>query len=150
MITANTTALDWVSAGNSTSVDALVLRFGAVLNGLLERVLDNGSDWFLVDRSGRLIDCRADDLGASGLIGAPLAKIAGGAAAESIEQAWRHVLNGRAQAVWPWQGGRARVAMRSIELHPIRDVLTDEDFIVGALVVIVDADARGESLSAAA
>lgn len=150
MTISNDTALTWVTAGSTTSVDALVLRFGAVLNGLFDRVLNDGCDWFLVDYSGNLIDCSAEAVGATGLLGAPLRQLVGGVAAESIDDAWNQVLVGRAQTVWPWQGGRAKVAMRSIELHPIRDVLTDEAPVIGALVVIVDAQSRVSTLSVAA
>ena len=150
MTTTDHSALTWVTAGSTTTVDALVLRFGAVLNGLFDRVLHDGCDWFLVDHSGHLIDCSAASAGAAGLLGAPLRLIVGGVAADSIDDAWNHVLVGRAQTVWPWQGGRAKAAMRSIELHPIRDVLTEDEPVIGALVVIVDAHSRAAALSAAA
>jgi len=150
MITTHTTAIDWAVAGSSSTVNALVLRYGAVLNGLFEWVLDEGSDWFLVDASGCLIDCRSDAPGASSLVGSSLSRIAGPDAVGDLEAAWKHVLNGRAQAVWPWSGGRARAAARSIEIHPIRDVLTEDARIIGALVVIVDSETRATRWSAAA
>lgn len=150
MTTTDHNALTWVTAGSTTTVDALVLRFGAVLNGLFDRVLHEGCDWFLVDQSGHLIDCSAEAVGATGLLGAPLGQLVGGVAAESMDEAWNQVLVGRAQTVWPWHGGRAKAAMRSIELHPIRDVMSDAAPVIGALVVIVDAQSRTGSLSAAA
>jgi len=135
-------APSWLDAGRSATVDAMVLRFGATLNGLQDLVLDGQSDWFLVDQSGRLIDCSAKADGAASLLGAPITQIAGGVAAETFAHAWSQVLLGRAQAVWPWSGGRAKASLRSIELHPIRDVLSAESPIVGALVVIVDTAER--------
>ena len=150
MTSSHDSALTWVTAGSTTTVDALVLRFGAVLNGLFERALHEGCDWFLVDQSGHMIDCSAESTGATGLLGSPLRQLVGGVATESIDDAWNQVLNGRAQTVWPWRGGRAKAAMRSIELHPIRDVLSEHAPVVGALVVIVDAESRTVALSAAA
>lgn len=144
-------ALTWVTAGSTTTVDALVLRFGVVLNGLFDRVLHEGCDWFLVDHTGHLIDCASEAAGATSLLGAPLGQlVGGGVAAGPIDEAWSRVLVGRAQVVWPWQGGRARAAIRSIELHPIRDVLSDDAPVVGALVVIVDAQSRTSRLPVAA
>lgn len=150
MTAAHDTAVSWVASGTTTSVDALVLRFGAVLNGLFDRVVEDGNDWLLVDHSGHVIDCSANDGGATALLGSPITNIAGGVAAESFATAWSQVLMGRAQAVWPWQGGRARAAMRSIEIHPIRDTLSDGSPVVGALAVIVDAGVRIETMRLAA
>lgn len=149
-MTSDDSAQTWTTAGTTSSVDAVVLRFAAVLNGLFDRAVHEGNDWFLVDRSGHLIDCSAETIGASSLLGSPVTKIAGGVAAESFASAWSQVLMGRAQAVWPWQGGRAKAAMRSIELHPIRDVLSDDGAVVGALVVIVDAKTAVQAMSIAA
>ena len=146
----NGSAPNWTNAGTTNSVDAVVLRFAAVLNGLFESAVDDGNDWFLVDRSGHLIDCSAETIGASSLLGSPVTKIAGGVAADSLASAWSQVLLGRAQAVWPWQGGRAKATTRSIELHPIRDVLTEDSPVVGALLVIVDSQLVEQAISLAA
>lgn len=133
-----TSSVDWINAGTTTSVDALVLRFSVVLNGLYEHVGNAGSSWFLVDITGRLVDCGADS--AAPLLGAPVTRLVGGLAAAEIELAWAQVLNGRSQTIWPWRGGRATAAARSIELHPLRDTLSDARPIIGALAVMVDAE----------
>jgi hypothetical protein len=143
-----TSSIDWINAGTTSSVDALVLRFSVVLNGLYEHVGSAGGSWFLVDVAGRIVDCGAD--GAAPLLGAPVTRLAGGLAAAEIESAWHQVLNGRTQTVWPWHGGRAKAAVRSIELHPLRDTLSDARPIIGALVVMVDATSSALRLSTAA
>jgi hypothetical protein len=150
MTTSHDSALAWITAGTTATVDALVLRFGAVLNGLFTEVLDEGGEWFLIDLSGHLVDCTVDSDGATALLGSHLTRIAGPDAKGPLSEAWVQVLNGRAQTVWPWHGGRARAAMRSIELHPIRDVLTDDAPVVGALMVFVDSQTQSSSLRAAA
>jgi len=142
MTTSQRDAATWATAGRVSTAESLTLRYAAVLNGLFDSVLHEGLDWFLVDRSGRLVDCSALAHGATGLLGAPLSKISGGIAAEALSRAWDQILIGRVQTVWPWQGGRARADMRSLELHPIRDVLSADEQILGALVVLVDETSR--------
>lgn len=143
MTTIHVSAANWIAAGNTMTADAFELRFGAVLNGLFERVVDDGVDWFLVDNAGRVVDCAADAHGAEALLGTQVTRIAGQEAVAVLNEAWLQVHNGRAQIVWPWHGGRAQATMRSVELHPIRDVLSDEPLVVGALVVFVDAPGEG-------
>jgi hypothetical protein len=143
MTTTRVSAANWVAAGNTMTADALELRFGAVLNGLFDRVVDEGGAWFLVDNAGRVVDCASDAHGAEALLGTHVTRIAGLEAAAVVNEAWLQVHNGRAHVVWPWHGGRAQATMRSVELHPIRDVLGDDALVVGALVVFVDAPGDG-------
>jgi hypothetical protein len=144
------TSLDWAEAGQAASIDALVLRFGAVLNGLHERVVDGDCEWFIVDHTARLVDCSSDSSAATNALGTPLSNLAGGVLASVVDEAWRQVLVGRVQVIWPWEGGRARAALRSIELHPIRDILADDAPVVGALVVVVDHQSATQAHAAAA
>lgn len=131
------TATDWIAAGTTASVDSLVLRFAVVMNGLHDEVNMSGGSWFIADVGGRVIDC-GTPTGAP-VLGASVTQLCGGLAADELSAAWKQVLMGRAQTVWPWHGGRARATMRSIELHPLRDILGDEPVVIGALVVMVDA-----------
>lgn len=141
-----TTTVDWMNVGTTSTVDALVLRFAAVLNGLDREVGSADTTWFLVNADGQLVDCGAAD--AVPLLGSPVTRLLGGLVDRELEAAWHQVLLGRAQTVWPWRGGRARATMRSIELHPLRDLMGDPPSVIGALVVIVDVDARREPLAA--
>ncbi len=133
-------SLNWIDAGTNASVDALVLRYAAVLDGSFQHIGAVGDCWLLVDLSGRVVDC-----GASAdvpLLGAPVTRLAGGVAVSDLESAWSQILMGRSQTVWPWRGETTKAATRSIELHPLRDVLSDVRPVIGALIVLVDSEAR--------
>lgn len=144
------TPVSGVAPRATVSIDTLELRFGAVFTGLFDRVVDEDSDWFLVDHAGHLVDGSAHAVNASSLLGSTVTNIAGLVAHDMLVAAWSQVLLGRAQAVWPWRGGRARAAMRSIELHPIRDTLSDGSPVIGALAVIVDFGDHHDDVSLAA
>lgn len=148
MTATRTSAIDWMSAGTTSTVEALVLRFAAVVNGLHEHVASPSTTWFLLDAEGRVVDCGAPS--ASSLLGAPVSHLLGGIAAHELGSAWMQVLMGRAQTVWPWRGGRAKATMRSIELHPLRDVMGERTVVIGALVVMVDENASAGHTSIAA
>ncbi len=147
-MTNTSSPLNWIEAGTTTSIEALVLRFAAILNGTFEHIGSACTSWLLVDHSGRVVDCGARETAA--LIGAPVMRLAGGVAAGDLESAWNQVLMGRSQTVWPWRGGRAQAVTRSIELHPLRDVLSEVRPVIGALVVLVDSEARDSAIVLAA
>lgn len=143
-MTAHSDAIDWMAVGTASSVSALVLRFAVVQNGLHEQMSSASDDaWFLVDDAGRLIDCGSPH--AAPLLGAPITQVVGGLAAGELGGAWYQVMRGRSQTVRPWNGGRARVATRVIEMHPLRDLLNDGIPVIGALVRVVDHQADAQS-----
>ena len=130
----------WSLGDADTRVDAVVLRFAAQACGASQAALDSRNDWFIVDASRTIVDSSSTRSAAREFIGRPVDSLIRGGAANAVDVVWPAVERGRAQAVWPWFGGSAKVTGRCVELHPIIDTVEGGSTVMGALVVIVESD----------
>lgn len=128
----------WSLGDLDTRVDAVVLRFAAQACGASQAAVDAQNDWFIVDSSRTIIDASSTRQAARQFVGRPLDALVSGGVSNAFDVVWPAIERGRAQAVWPWIGGSAKVTGRCVELHPIIDTVDGGSTVVGALVVIVE------------
>ncbi|MGV8969320.1 MAG: hypothetical protein ACOH1J_02610 [Microbacteriaceae bacterium] len=124
----------------NTSISTLALRFAARSCSVHNVILGSEDNWFIIDENKMIVDVSCSNPMANSFLGRPLSTLVRGGYAGSLDAIWPSVEMGRAQAVWPWTGGNARVINRSIELHPIFDNSLPFRTVIGAIAIVVGGD----------